>query len=448
MLPDYIGKAVPRPQTARAPWYTNTAPTYAGVFLWIGFYESIASGTLDRAGLSWSLLALVVAAALSFALYYYAPAMLGMKTGLPLYVIGSSTFGTRGGYLIPGLLMGALQVGWYGVSTDLATKFVLKGAGLPAEAGNWQYLITAVVWGYAIAWIAAKGIRYVSRVAVFANIIPFLMILVVFFMTSPGFEHYHAADPHPFLGFVLLIQIVTGFFATAGAAGADFGMENRDARDVRFGGLAGIGLAILFAGGLTLVSMAGAHSTHPNLGSYTFDSLIGVVGGPLGSAIFFLYAIASVPGACFCAFIMGNSFSTMMPNLRRTSVILAGVTLSILMAVTGLASHLVPFFQIIGASFGPVCGAILADYLLSGRKWAGPREGISVAGYGAWAIGFFVGIIPFLPVSDELKTYAQPATVYSAIAGFIAYWALAKAGFEPKAAHNLAACAAALEPSR
>lgn len=445
MLPDYVRKAVPRPQGVRAPWYMNTAPSYAGIFLWIGFYQTIASGTLDRAGLSWSLLALLIAALVSFGLFYYAPAMLGMKTGLPLYVIGSSTFGTWGGYLIPGLLMGALQVGWYGVSTDLATKFILKGAGLPSDAGTASYLITAIIWGYAIAWIAAMGIRYVSRVAIFANIIPFLMILVVAFKTSPGYDHYQPAHPNTFVGFTLLIQIVTGFFATAGAAGADFGMENRNKKDVRLGGLVGIGLAILFAGGLTLLSMAGAHGTHPDLGSFTFDSLLGVVGGPLGSTMFFLYAVASIPGSCFCAFVLGNSFSTMMPSLGRTLVIFGGVTLSILMAVTGLASHLIPFFQIIGASFGPVCGAILADYLLSGKKWAGPRQGVNIAGYGAWAVGFIVGILPFLPISETLKTYAQPATVYSVIVGFGVYWLLSKAGLEPQRAEG---ASPALEAAR
>jgi cytosine permease len=342
-----------------------------------------------------------VAALLCFALFYYAPAMLGMRTGLPLYVIGSSTFGARGGYLIPGLLMGALQVGWYSVSTDLATRFVLKGLNAPSAPGTVSYVLIALVWGYTIAWIAAMGIRYVSRVAIFANVIPLLMILVVFFSTSSEFRSYTPPQSHRLVGFALLIQIVTGFFATAGAAGADFGMENRHERDVRTGGLVGIGAAILFAGGLTLISMAGAHSTHPALDSYNFDALIGVVGGPLATIIFFLYAVASVPGACFCAFIMGNSFSTMLPSLKRTSVILAGVTLSIVLACTGLASHLVPFFQIIGASFGPVCGAILADYLLSGQKWAGPREGINLAGYGAWAAGFLVGIIPFLPIAED-----------------------------------------------
>lgn len=433
MLPDYITKTVPRPASARGAWYTNTAPTYAGIFLWIGFYEAIASGTLNTAGLGTSLLALCVAALLCFALYYYAPAMLGMKTGLPLYVIGSSTFGSRGGYLIPGLLMGALQVGWFSVSTDLSTTFILKGLNAPSEPGSWSYTLIAIVWAYTLAAIAAVGIRYVARVAIFINMIPFLMILVVFFKTSSGFQNYLPPEPHPWLGFVLMIQIVTGFFATAGAAGADFGMENRDKRDVRLGGLFGIGAAILFVGGLILVSMAGAHSTHPGLQSFDFDALVGVVGGLLATVMFFLYAVASIPGGCFCAFIMGNSFSTMMPGLKRTSVVFAGVTVSIILAATGLASHLIPFFTIIGASFGPVCGAILADYLLSGKKWAGPREGINVAGYGAWAVGFVVGIIPFLPVSDAVKTYAQPATVYSAIAGFLVYCALAKAGFQSKA---------------
>ena len=212
MLPDYIAKASPRPAAARAPWYTNTAPTYAGVFLWIGFYQSIASGTLDRAGLGLSLVALCVAALLCFALYYYAPAMLGLKTGLPLYVIGSSTFGTRGGYLIPGLLMGALQVGWYSVSTDLSTKFILKSAALPGEPGAAPYVLIAAIWAYTIAWIAAMGIRYVARVSLGANLIPLVMLLVVVFKTSSGFGNYVAPQSDPMGGFILLIAIVTGFF--------------------------------------------------------------------------------------------------------------------------------------------------------------------------------------------------------------------------------------------
>src|SRR6476646_4311339 len=136
MLPDYIAKSVPNPPSNRAPWYVNTAPTYAGIFLWVAFYQSLAGGAIDRAGLGVCMLALVVAGLLSFLLYYYAPAMLGMKTGYPLYVVGSSTFGTKGGYIMPGLLMGMLQIGWFAVGTFFATKFILSALGMNADPGT------------------------------------------------------------------------------------------------------------------------------------------------------------------------------------------------------------------------------------------------------------------------------------------------------------------------
>ena len=96
------------------------------------------------------------------------------------------------------------------------------------------------------------------------------------------------------------------------------------------------------------------------------------------------------------------------------------------------SSNLVNLFTIIGASFGPICGAMVADYWLSRKKWAGPREGVNVAGYGAWAIGFVIGILPFLPIPEDTKPYLQPAAVYSFVAGFLVYVILAKAGLEPK----------------
>ena len=74
---------------------------------------------------------------------------------------------------------------------------------------------------------------------------------------------------------------------------------------------------------------------------------------------------------------------------------------------------------------------MLADYLLAGRKWAGPREGVNFAGYGAWAVGFLVGILPRL-VPADVAPYTEPAPLYSCLAGFIVYVVLAKAGLEPK----------------
>ena len=61
MLPEYLAKASPNPASNRAPWYVNTAPSYAGIFLWIAFYNSMAGGTITRASLGVCLLALAVA---------------------------------------------------------------------------------------------------------------------------------------------------------------------------------------------------------------------------------------------------------------------------------------------------------------------------------------------------------------------------------------------------
>lgn len=293
-----------------------------------------------------------------------------------------------------------------------------------------------------LAFVGAKGIQYVGKVSLLLNAIPLLMLIYVFFQTAGGISQYHVPPDQEdnFLAVTKVLAIVIGFFATAGAAGADFGINSRDEKDVKMGGLVGIALAVLVAGGLPLLAVAGAHGMNPGLTSFDFGEVVQSIGGPIASAMLFLFAIASIPPTCFCAFIVGNSFSTMIPGIPRVASTMAGAAIGVIAAVTGAAGNLVPFFQIIGASFGPICGAMAADYILSGRRWAGPREGINWAGYIAWLVGFIVGILPSpllgLPVS--VQRFAEPAALYSFIAGFVVYMGLAKAGLQPKAADGFA----------
>jgi cytosine permease len=431
-LPSYIEKAVPNPPANRAPWYKNTAPSYAGIFLWVVFYQAIASGTINHASPMFCVGALVVAGILSYALYYYAPAMFGMKTGFPLYVVGSSTFGTAGGYLMPGLLMGLLQVGWFAVATFFATQYILEGLGKPPHAGTLLFTVVAIVWGYATGTVGAKGVQYVAKVSQIMMVIPALMVLYVFIKTAGGLSSFQVTDPNPMAAFSLILASVIGFFATAGAAGADFGMNNRNAGDVKLGGIFGIVIAVIYAGGLPLLSVAGANGTHPGVG-FGYDAVIASIGGMGASAMFFLFAIASVVASCFCSFIAGNSFATMIPGVPRIGSSMVAVTVGIILAVTGVAANLASVFSLVGASFGPICGAMLADYLLSGGKWAGPRQGINWAGYLAWAVGFVIGIAPLVKaIPDSLKAWDQIAPLYSMIAGFIVYIVVAKLGGEPR----------------
>jgi cytosine permease len=432
MLPEYLAKARPNPRGNRAPWYANTAPTYAGIFLWVAFYKAMAGATIAHGGLGLCLLAVAVAGILCYALYYRAPAMLGMQTGYPLYVVGSSTFGTAGGYVMPGILMGLLQIGWFAVATFVATDFILKGIGSNAGPGTMPFILIGLIWGLSLSFVGAKGIQYVAKIATYLNFIPLVMLLIVVFQTGGSAGNYHpaAGQENSYLAFTSVIAIVIGFFATAGAAGADFGTNSRDEKDVRWGGLVGITLAVLIAAGLPLISVAGAHANNPNLG-WDYADVIQGVGGPIGSVMFLLFAVASVPSTCFCAFIAGNSLNTMIPSVPRVASTMCGAAIGIILAVTGIAANLISFFTIIGASFGPICGAMAADYLLEGKRWSGPRQGVNMAGYGAWLVGFIVGILPVLPIPEDMKQYTQPAPLYSFIAGFVVYMILAKAGLRP-----------------
>lgn len=437
-VPQYVDRSVPVPLGNRVPWYKSTFPTYAGIFLWVGFYLKLAEPTLTFASVSTCLWGLLVAGILCFALYYYVPAMLGMKTGQPLYVVGTSTFGTTGGYLIPGLMMGFLQVGWAAVIGAVATDFIMKGLG---QTSRTLFSVIAVVWIYSMGWVAIKGIHHVARVAKFLNWVPLIMVIIVFWANRGGISHYQVPHSDQMTGFLNVLTVVIGYFATAGAAGADFGMNNANRKDVVLGGLFGIVAGVLIAGGLPILAVAGYLGNGGQ--GYDYSAAIASVGA-LAPIMFFLFAAASLVPSCFSSFIASNSFSTMLPKIPRTVSTLAALTLSVILAVTGVASNLVGFFSIVGASFGPICGAMIADYLLAGRRWSGPRAGINWAGCIAWALGFLVGIPEHLPGIPATWVHADnPSGLYSLIVGFIVYILLAKAGLRSSVVEREEALSAA-----
>jgi cytosine permease len=293
------------------------------------------------------------------------------------------------------------------------------------------YSIIALVWLYSLGWVAVKGIHYVGQIAKFLNWIPFLMILGVLWANHGGISQYHPPQHDSMAGFLNAMAITIGFFATAGAAGTDFGMNNRSRKDVVLGGLTGIAAGALIAGGISVLSVAGYLGRTAGATSYDYTSAIASVGG-LAPVMFFLFAAACLVPTCFSSFIAANSFSTMLPKISRPVSTMAAVTLSAILAITGVADNLVGFFSIVAASFGPICGAMLADYLLAGRQWSGPRRGINWAGYIAWLLGFLVGFPDHIPGLPAAWVKADnPAEIYAFATGFLVYIILSKIGMRP-----------------
>ncbi len=447
-LPDYVKMAVPNAAGNRAPWYKNTAPTYAGIFLWFVFWSQAASGGSAAAGgvlgqgIPMAIVSLIVSALLCHFLFYLVPGLLGMKTGLPLYIVGTSTYGTQGGFLMPGFLMGVLQFGWLGVNAYFASKALAPLFGGTVLAQQ----IIAVIWAIVAAFVGLKGIQYVAKVATFLPLIPIAILGIMLVKSFGGLGGFDAAKliaAAPvvegetaavglslFGVFTLSITFVVGFFATAGAAGVDFGMNSIDSKDVQMGGLVGIAGAIIVAGGASILIAAGAFG---NGGVYALDTSTGTFMGKLmgsegaGKTMALLLAVAAFPPACFSSFIAANSFKSTLPKVSPFITVGIGTAVSILLAVTGWAGDVMSVFTVIGASFGPICGAMMVDYILAGKKWAGPRAGFNPAGWISWAVGFIVGMAPLM---GWFNVPAAPLVAF--IIGAVLYYVLAKAGLESR----------------
>lgn len=443
-LPDYIISATPNPASNRAPWYKNTAPAYAGIFLWFVFWQDAAKagapgGTLAQ-GLGWALLCLAVSAVVCHALFYLVPGLFGMRTGLPLYIVGTSTFGATGGFLMPGFLMGVLQFGWVGVNVYFSS--LALSAVIPVDAK-----IIMVVWGALAAFVGLKGIQYVAKVATYLPLIPLVVLLWLVFKTVGDVGQFDAATmiaaertasattaaPLGHLGVLAaMLTYVVGFFATAGAAGVDFGTNSRDSKDVQMGGLIGIALAILLTAGFSLAIVAGVAGGAKGVVSSlsSFDLIPTVLGKDTAKWVMFLLAIAAFPPACFSSFIAANSFKTTLPKVNPFISVGIGTVVSVVLAVTGLVAKAVAVFVIIGASFGPICGAMLADYLLNKGEWTGPRAGFNPAGWIAWALGFVVGILPNLHAWNPSIPDVPAAPVAAFVVGAVVYFLCAKMGLQ------------------
>ncbi|HXR06100.1 MAG TPA: cytosine permease [Candidatus Acidoferrum sp.] len=456
-LPSYITSAIPNPPEKRAPWYANTAPTYAGIFLWFVFWQDAVNapnaGGLLSQGVGWALLSLVLAALVCHFLFYLVPGLLGMKTGLPLYIVGTSTFGAQGGFLMPGFLMGVLQFGWVGVNVFFSSQAL--ALVIPVDPR-----IIMVLWGVLAAFAGLKGIQYVAKVATYLPLIPLVILLILLGKTAGGISSF---DPQKFIALhqglspqvapalsmfgvlAFMMTYVVGFFATAGAAGVDFGTNSRDKKDVQMGGLVGVALAIILTAGISLLVVAGTYgspefskaaataatdaatkTSPPSLILQT-PGLIPSLMGKSSGVIAFLLALAAFPAACFSAFIAANSFKTTLPKVNPFISVGIGTAVSIILAVTSLAGKAIIVFQIIGASFGPICGAMMVDYLLAGGVWPGPRAGFNPAGWLAWLAGFAVGILPIM------KIYPVPAAPVAAfIVGAVVYFVCAKLGLQSR----------------
>ena len=127
--------------------------------------------------------------------------------------------------------------------------------------------------------------------------------------------------------------------------------------------------ATIFTGCLALLIVAGAYGA-----GLAGDKVIlkptelmdAIMGQDMAKLFWLLLAVAAFPPACFSSLIAANSFKNTLPKVNPFISCGLGTAASIALVLSGKAGDAAGVFIIIGASFGPICGAMTADYMLAG----------------------------------------------------------------------------------
>jgi cytosine permease len=482
-LPEALLAALENPTTDRRPWSTSSATVYIGLFLLIVYYDALARQTLAVGGLGPALLGALVGGLLCFGLLYYPPAIWGLRARQPLMVVVTSTFGAKGANWLPGLVLALAHVVWFAVAIDVAADVALRGlvAGGLVEADALTkavrlgglslrgplVLFVTLIWAVSAATI---GIWFVRLAAAFVRgyaVFPALILSGAMIWALPGLAEFRPLGFNPMTGEVprfaglaaclMMIQLVFGFFATFGASAADWGAVNRDARDVRLGGLVGVAGAALILATIPLITVAGAQGRAKQAAEATRAVApaqgIATQAVPLRASDAYLYrivlqqGIGGYPGCvmllmmglpllgptCFSPFLFGHRFVALGPWLPRWMWSFLGGMMAWLLVASGIVSTLEAVFSTAGAAMAPVVGALAADVVRQRGQWPGPRRGWNVAGVVAWAVGLVVGLVPVVgPVFGATACrWFEPASVFAFGAAFVTYILLASLGLEP-----------------
>jgi cytosine permease len=465
------------------PWQNGLGPYYIGLFLWVVYFDQLGLRALQVGGIGWSFLGVVVGGLMCYLLLFRVPAQWGLETGKPLPELAASTFGARGARWVPGLLIGLAELVWFAVAVGYSTDLTLRGlaevrffdarALRPITIGGLRlkgplYLSTAFFWSIMAGLVGRWFVRLVAAIMYVFPIFPAMVLGGAMMAMLSGLQWFEPTGVDP-LGMIAIpygrrgvwsmmhvVQLILGFFAMAGASGADWGAASASARDVRVGGLVAVGLAPIVIATISLVAVAGylgrlnapppgaeARSDffpEPGLqrsrgnpgGSSSMISSAGrdvpeasfravmtdAIGGKVGCGMLLILGVSSMAPAVFAAFAFGNRLNASLPGLSRTRWTLVGIALSWPLIALGIADRLEAVFTMMGALFAPVVGCLTAESLRHKGKWPGPRRGVNWPGIIGWIFGVAVGLLPF--AAGRFASF-QPATFWAFVASLVAY---------------------------
>ena len=359
------------------------------------------------------------------------------------------------------------------------------------------FLATALFWAFAAALVSLKFTRWIAYLMQFFPIFPAVMLGGAMLAMLSGLPSFRI-DPgfpvgNPALGrisestwvppeaglraFAMTLQWVFAFSAVAGVMGADWGRGSRSAHDVKVGGWVGMAFAPAIVAALTLIALAGYQGSRPSKGvdfsadarpgdgpargstiqdldrpsnapgppiaapPFTFHALM--IGGfrpKIGAFMLATFGLASLAPAVSSSWGFGTQLRRLGPGLSRFAWTMMGAATAWLLVIGGWFDRPEVAFNLLGATFSPIAGAIAADYRRHRGVWPGPRNGFHPAGLIAWAIGAGVGLTPMIAgrLGDTRIAQLQPAALAAFVVAYLVYEVLGLVGGDRRKAPEAA----------
>lgn len=474
-LPPFLAADLSETPCVRDRWYWTIAPAYAGVFVWVPFFDQLSRETLPAA--PWPVLigAGLAAAILCDLLLFRVPALWGFRSGESLSVVASAPFGIQGSKWITGPVLGIAAIVWQAVALTYALELIFRALINsrflePTVLEPWK--VGALTLRPPIVLLALVWFTYITRLAgkSFAHVISTLMkvytpaALVLLGLTAigaiSGVSPYRTGgsgrlstipagfETGSIVPALQLIHLIFGFFAMAGLTAAEWGRTVADERDVRTGGIVGVGLACFLTTSLALLTVASSvgntvpgamkHSLNwADLDAPPFTFLRAVdrtIGGPIAGLILALLGIATLAPACYSASVYTHRFSRQWPAISRKNWSKIAANVAVVLVATYAVEQTGAIFTVMGAVFAPAVGCLAADFHRKRGVWTGIRQGYNPAGIGAWLIGLIIGLAPELGhwPSFSMASKLQPASLLAFVTAYLAYQLLATLGLESK----------------
>lgn len=379
---DFALEAVP--QTHRSGFGRNLV-----VMLGFTFFSAsmLAGGTLG-VGLSFTQFILIVLIGnLLLGLYTGALAYAAAKTGLSTHLLIKYAFGEKGSYLAS-FLLGATQVGWFGVGVAMFVLPVERVTGINI------YLLTIIagILMTSSAYLGIKALAVISFISV-----PAIAILGSFSVmkaseTIGGLQGFLSYEPVETIGLAAALSICIGSFISGGTLTPDFARFAKTKRTAVSTTVIAffLGNSLMFGFGAM-----GAIST----GFADISEVMFLQGLIIPAIIVLGLNIWTTNDSSLYA--SGLGFSNITKVKKNKIVIFNGVIGTIL--AMWLYNNFVGWLSLLNTTLPPIGAILLADYFILNRGNYAKYETMTFKSVNwlaiiAWAIGVMgAAYIPGIP---------------------------------------------------